>query len=77
MGTNLKNPDFAEVARSMGALGVRAERAEDIAPGLKSLIESGKPGVLAVTVSDELGDPFRRDALKKPQRTMQKYKKFE
>ena len=61
----------------MGALGVRADRAEQIEPGLKSLIESGKPGVLEIIVSGELGDPFRRDALKKPARTMQKYKQFE
>ena len=32
-----------------------------------------KPTVLEIMATQELGDPFRRDALKKPKRMLQKY----
>ena len=35
--------------------------------------EEGKTTVIEVMVTQELGDPFRRDALKKPKRLLQKY----
>ena len=34
----------------------------------------GKTTILDVHVTKELGDPFRRDALKKPKRLLDKYK---
>ncbi len=34
----------------------------------------GKTTVIEVMVTQELGDPFRRDALKYPQRVLDKYK---
>jgi sulfoacetaldehyde acetyltransferase len=43
---------------------------------LKSLVASGKAGVLEIDVSQELADPFRRDALKTPTRHLKKYEKF-
>lgn len=36
----------------------------------------GKTTVLEVRVTQELGDPFRRDALKKPVRVLDKYKAY-
>jgi len=33
--------------------------------------------VLEVLVTQELGDPFRRDALSKPVRSLSKYKAFQ
>ncbi len=36
----------------------------------------GKPGVLEIMVSKTLADPFRRDALSKPIRHLEKYKSF-
>jgi sulfoacetaldehyde acetyltransferase len=37
----------------------------------------GRTTVLEVMVTQELGDPFRRDALSKPVRWLKKYKAFE
>jgi len=76
VGTNLANPDFAEVSRVMGAEGVRVSKAEEVGPALTKLIQSGKPGVLQIDVSKVLADPFRRDALSKPIRHLSKYKDF-
>ena len=36
----------------------------------------GRPTVLELMVTQELGDPFRRDALKKPVRLLEKYKDY-
>jgi sulfoacetaldehyde acetyltransferase len=36
----------------------------------------GKTTVLELMVTKELGDPFRRDALSKPVRHLQKYKEY-
>jgi sulfoacetaldehyde acetyltransferase len=35
--------------------------------------KKGKTTVLEMLVTKELGDPFRRDALKKPKRLLKKY----
>ena len=75
MGANLQNPDFAAIAREMGANGYRVERASDIADTLREAIASKRPSVINLLVdSEELGDPFRRDALKKPVRFLERYK---
>jgi len=76
VGTNITNPSFAEVSRTMGAEGIKVTAAEEIGPALNSLIASGKPGVLEICVSKTLADPFRRDALSKPIRHLEKYKSF-
>jgi len=44
--------DFAAMARSMGIVSHRIERADDIAPALAEAIGSGKPRLLDVKVSD-------------------------
>lgn len=75
VGTNLKNPDFAEVGRAMGAQGIKVEKASEIQDALKTAIASGKPTVINLVVdSVELAEPFRRDALKKPSRMLDAYK---
>merc|ERR1712055_416127 len=76
VGTNIVNPSFAELSRTMGAEGVKVSKAEEVGPALTKLIESGKPGVLEIMVSKTLADPFRRDALSKPVRHLEKYKAF-
>ena len=43
---------------------------------LNTLVQSGKPGVLEIAVSQVLADPFRRDALSVPVRRLDKYKTF-
>jgi sulfoacetaldehyde acetyltransferase len=75
VGTNLKNPDFAEVARAMGAQGIKVDKASEIQNALKTALASGKPTVINLVVdSVELAEPFRRDALKKPTRMLDAYK---
>merc|ERR1711997_354672 len=76
IGTNLDNPSFAEISRTMGGEGIRVTKPEEVGPALTSPINSGKPGVLEIVVSQVLADPFRRDALSKPVRHLEKYKKF-
>ena len=76
VGTNIENPNFAELSRTMGAEGIRVSSVEEVGPALSTLIASGKPGVLEIMVSKTLADPFRRDALSKPVRHLEKYKAF-
>lgn len=76
----LENPSFAEVARSMGAEGVTVDRLEDVGPALKKAIDAQmndrKTTVIEIMCTRELGDPFRRDALSKPVRMLDKYKDY-
>jgi sulfoacetaldehyde acetyltransferase len=77
VGVNLENPSFAEIARAMGAEGLRVERLDDVGQSLVKACEAQKAGkttVLEVMCTMELGDPFRRDALKYPQRLLEKYR---
>jgi sulfoacetaldehyde acetyltransferase len=76
LGTNLANPSFAEIARAMGAQGVRVDAADQVGDALREATASDRPTVLEIMVSQELGDPFRRDALQKPVRLLEKYKAF-
>ena len=76
----LENPSFAAIARSMGAEGVTVDQLEDVGPALKEAIrqqmEEGKTTVIEIMCTRELGDPFRRDALSKPVRHLDKYKDY-
>ena len=75
----LENQSFAGIARSMGAEGVTVDRLEDVGPALKAACEAQKAGkttVIEIMCTRELGDPFRRDALAKPVRLLEKYKDF-
>ena len=78
-GVNLENPSWAAVARAFGCDGVSVERLTDVAPALRAAAaaqSAGKTTVLEIMVTQELGDPFRRDALSKPVRHLEKYQKF-
>ncbi|HYC09715.1 MAG TPA: sulfoacetaldehyde acetyltransferase [Steroidobacteraceae bacterium] len=78
-GVNLENPSWAAVARAFGCEGVTVERLSDIAPALRTAARAqsdGKTTVLEMMVTQELGDPFRRDALTKPVRYLAKYQKY-
>ena len=78
-GVNLENPSWAAVARAFGCEGVTVERLADIAPALRDASRAqsdGKTTVLEMMVTQELGDPFRRDALSKPVRYLAKYQKL-
>ena len=79
VGSNLQNPNFAELARAMGAEGLRVEHADQVGDALRAACKAqseGKTTVLEMMVSQELGDPFRRDALKQPVRFLQKYQPY-
>jgi sulfoacetaldehyde acetyltransferase len=79
VGTDLENPSFAAIARAMGAEGLVIEKLSDVGPSLRDACKAqqeGKTTVLEVMVTRELGDPFRRDALSKPVRHLEKYKKY-
>ena len=57
-GTDLNNPDFAEVARSVGLFGVRVERPDELQPALKAAFEHDGPAVIDVlTRRQELSIP--------------------
>ena len=77
VGTNLANPSFAEVARAMGGNGLTVESPDQVGDGLREALGSNRPTVLEVMCTTELGDPFRRDALKLPVRVLDKYKGYE
>ena len=76
----LDNQSFAGIARAMGAQGVTVDRLEDVGPALKKAIDAqmngGKTTVIEIMCTRELGDPFRRDALSKPVRFLDKYKDY-
>ena len=77
LGVNLKNPCWAEVARSLGAEGVTVDKLGDVGETFDKACDAQKRGrttVIEVMVTQELGDPFRRDALKYPNRLLDKYK---
>ena len=77
IGTNLENPSFAEIARAMGAEAVTVEQLDDVGNELIKACAAqsqGKTTIIEMLVTRELGDPFRRDALKYPKRLLEKYK---
>ena len=79
LGVNLENPSFAGIARSMGAEGVTIDKLSDVGPALRDACKAqrdGKTTILEMMCTRELGDPFRRDALKKPVRHLDKYKAY-
>ena len=77
LGVNLENPSFAGIARAMGAEGVRVEKVSEVGAALRDACKAQKEGkttIVEMMCRRELGDPFRRDALKKPVRLLEKYK---
>jgi len=79
LGVNLENPSWAGVAKAMGAEGVTVDRLQDVGPALAAACKAqreGKTTIVEMMVTRELGDPFRRDALKLPHRLLAKYKDY-
>jgi len=77
VGTNLRNPDFAQLGRDMGAAGYRVEQPGEVREAIAAALRSGKPAVIDAIVdgsAEVLAEPFRRDALKPPVRYLDKYK---
>lgn len=78
VGSNLTHPDggFAGIGRSMGANGIQVGSLDEVGPAFRAAIEDqmkGKTTVLEFLITKELGDPFRRDAMKLPVRRLPKY----
>lgn len=77
IGVDLReNPNFAEVARAMGAEGYRVDDYRQVQDAVKAAVSSGKPAVIEAVVEggkNVLAEPFRRDALMKPVRYLPKY----
>jgi len=76
LGTNLENPNFADVAEAMGASGITVDHVDEIGDAMKAAVKSNKPTVVNLMLTQELGDPFRRDAFKPPHRLLAKYRKY-
>ena len=82
LGVNLDTPsttDFSAIAKAMGAEAQRVENVGDVGEALEKACDAQKQGkttILEMMCTRELGDPFRRDALSKPVRNLDKYKKF-
>ena len=76
----LESESFAGIAKAMGAEGIVVDKLEDVGPALKKAIDlqmkEGKTCVIEIMCTRELGDPFRRDALAKPVRLLEKYKDY-
>ena len=76
----LDNQSFAGIAKAMGAEGIVVDRLDDVGAALKKAIDmqmnAGKTCVIEIMCTRELGDPFRRDALAKPVRFLDKYKDY-
>lgn len=79
VGVELENPSWAAVAKSFGCEGLVVDKVGDVGAALQESVKrqaDGKTTVIEMMVTKELGDPFRRDALSKPVRHLQKYKSF-
>lgn len=76
---NLESPSWAKVAQAFGCAGVTVDQLADVGPALRAAVAAqaeGKCTVLEMMVTQELGDPFRRDALSKPVRYLDKYRAY-
>ena len=80
VAAELTNQDFVKIANSMGAEGIKVDKLEDVGPALKKAIDmqmnDKKTTVIEIMCTRELGDPFRKDALSKPVRFLDKYKDY-
>lgn len=76
----LESESFAGIAQAMGAEGIVVDKLEDVGPALEKAIDlqmnARKTCVIEIMCTRELGDPFRRDALSKPVRYLEKYQDY-
>jgi acetolactate synthase-1/2/3 large subunit len=59
VATDLKNPDFAALARAYGGHGETVERTADFAPAFERARASGKPAIIEVKLDPEAITPMR------------------
>ena len=72
--------NYADIAKAMGAEGVRVDKIDNVGAALTDAINAqmneGKTTVIEIMCTQELGDPFRKDALSTPVRHLDKYKDY-
>jgi len=71
VGTELdEKVSYAGIAEACGLKGVQARTMQDLTAALHTAIEdqmkNGRTTLIEAMINQELGDPFRRDAMKKP-----------
>ena len=71
VGTELdNNVTYAGIARACGLQGVQAKTMEELTAALRKAVDDqmnhGKTTLIEALINQELGEPFRRDAMKKP-----------
>ena len=70
VGTELDlDVSYAKIAEACGLKGVQARTMEEVSSMLREALEdqkNGKTTFIEVVLNQELGEPFRRDAMKKP-----------
>ena len=71
VGTELDlQVSFADIAIACGVKGVKAnsmkEMSEKLSAALKDQMDNGETTFVEVVLNQELGEPFRRDAMKAP-----------
>ena len=71
VGTELDDGvSYAGIAQACGLQGVQARRMEELTAALEQAItdqmQHGKTTLIEALINQELGEPFRRDAMKKP-----------
>lgn len=80
VAAELVSESFAGIARAMGAEGEVVDDLDRVGPALEAAMErqmnDGKTTVIEVMCTRELGDPFRRDALSRPVRYLEKYRDY-
>jgi acetolactate synthase-1/2/3 large subunit len=54
VGTALKNPDFAAVARAYGGFGAAVARTEEFAPAFEEAVASARPAVIELRMDPEM-----------------------
>ncbi len=70
VGTELdRGVNYAKIAQGCGASGITVSTADDLTMALNKAVAAQKEGVttfIEVLLNQELGEPFRRDAMKEP-----------
>ena len=71
MGTELDlDVSYAKIAEACGMVGVQATTMDELTQMLATAVEAQKNGTttfIEVILNQELGEPFRRDAMKAPE----------
>ncbi|PID75934.1 MAG: sulfoacetaldehyde acetyltransferase [Deltaproteobacteria bacterium] len=72
VGTELdRNVSYAAIAKACGVEGVQVRSMDELTAALKAAVDAqmndGKTTFIEVLTNMELGEPFRRDAMKKPE----------